>query len=90
MFSLAGYVTAKSGPTPKPAQYNATAQITTPRSSPDSYYGFSSSVGSSVLMSVGGVDLDQRTDQTQESLMFGISGSPAQKRADLDMAWPAS
>jgi hypothetical protein len=34
-------------------------------------------------MSVGGVDLDQRTDQTQESLMFGISGSPAQKRADL-------
>ena len=35
-------------------------------------------------MSVGGVDLDQRTNQTQESLMFGISGSPAQKRADLD------
>jgi hypothetical protein len=41
-------------------------------------------------MSVGGVDLNQRTDQTQESLMFGISGSPAQKRTDLDMAWPAS
>jgi hypothetical protein len=35
-------------------------------------------------------DLDKRNNQTQESLMFGISGSPAPKRADLDMVWPAS